>query len=379
MGDGGAYFLGFLVGCLTISSSEKGTVFAALIAPLFVLALPILDTTLAILRRGFQGLPLFRADRGHIHHRLLETGMPRRQVVLGIYAFTAIFLALGFTAFWWHGEHLAILLGLGMLIMLLAAGQLNFSREWFAVGRILGNSMNMRAEIQYALAQTRWLVMEGARCESLAALCEDAVFIARKLGFDTVRIRLEDQERTWPVPAAGGNHHFFRHPLPGHVGCFIELGVACPKAGDGTDSGDKAKIAPSIVRANPAHLVGRMETEPRPPPARFPPKNSASRANFWPRAGPGRLRSGKSKINCPRVLTGWRLRLLKTGPRKFPGRSRKRFDAGQMRCPASMNRREPGSIGVLPACFPFQPLRGTAALFDGFQRHNPRKKTAFFH
>ncbi|MGA2852660.1 MAG: MraY family glycosyltransferase [Verrucomicrobiota bacterium] len=249
MGDGGAYFLGFLVGCLTISSSQKGTVFAALIAPLFVLALPILDTALAILRRGVRGLPLFRADRGHIHHRLLESGLSRRQVVLGTYAFTAIFLALGFAAFWSHGEQMAILLGLGMLIILLAAGQMNFSREWFAVGRILGNSLNMRAEIQYALAQTRWLVMEGDRCQSIAALCEDTVFIARKLGFDTVRIRLEDGERTWQMPAASGNNHtLFRHQLPGHGSCFIELGADCPKADEDTNGGDTAKIGQSIAR-----------------------------------------------------------------------------------------------------------------------------------
>jgi len=243
MGDGGAYLLGFLVGCLTISSSQKGTIFAALTAPLFVLALPILDTSLAVVRRGLHGLPLFRADRGHIHHRLLETGLSRRQVVLVAYGFTAIFLALGFIAFWWHGEHLAVLLGLGMLIILLAAGQMNFTREWFAVGRILGNSMTVRSEIQYALAQTRWLVMEGARCRSIAALCEDTVFIARKLGFDTVRIRLEDGERSWPAPAAVADQPcLFHHPLPGHAGCFIELGVACPKAVADAGRGDTANI-----------------------------------------------------------------------------------------------------------------------------------------
>ena len=244
MGDGGAYFLGFLVGCLAISSSQKGTVFAALTAPLFVLTLPILDTSLAILRRGLHGLPLFRADRGHIHHRLLETGFSRRQVVLLAYGFTAIFLALGFAAFWWHGEHLAVLLGLGMLVILLAAGQMNFSREWFAVGRILGNSMSVRSEIQYALAQTRWLVMEGARSPSIAALCEDTVFIARKLGFDSVRIRLEDGERSWLTTAAGADRLcLFHHPLPGNAGCYIELGVACPKADAGATGGDTTKLA----------------------------------------------------------------------------------------------------------------------------------------
>ena len=242
MGDGGAYFLGFLIGCKTIASSQKGTVFAALIAPLFVLALPILDTALAILRRGLRGLPLFRADRSHIHHHLLDSGLSRRRVVLATYAFTAIFLGLGFVAFWWHGQHLAILLGLGILVTLLAAGQMNFSREWFAVGRILGNSLNMRSEIQYALAQTRWLVMEGARCHSIAALCEDTVFIARKLGFDMVRIRLEDDERTWQITSANGDScRLFPHPLPGHRGCFIELGVVRPEAGGDAISGETAK------------------------------------------------------------------------------------------------------------------------------------------
>jgi UDP-GlcNAc:undecaprenyl-phosphate/decaprenyl-phosphate GlcNAc-1-phosphate transferase len=241
MGDGGAYFLGFLIGCKTIAGSQKGTVFAALAAPLFVLALPILDTALAILRRGLRGLPLFRADRSHIHHHLLDSGLSRRNVVLVTYGFTAIFLGLGTVAFWWHGQHLAILLGLAVLVTLLAAGQMNFSREWFAVGRVLGNSLNMRANVQYALAQTRWLVLEGGRCQSLAALCEDTVFIARKLGFDTVRIRLEDDERTWRInPSNGNGCRLFPHPLPGHRDCFIELGVLRPSVGGDTKDGEPA-------------------------------------------------------------------------------------------------------------------------------------------
>jgi UDP-N-acetylmuramyl pentapeptide phosphotransferase/UDP-N-acetylglucosamine-1-phosphate transferase len=62
MGDGGAYFLGFLIGILSIVNSNKGTVAAALIAPAFALALPIVDVSLAILRRGARGLPVFLPD-----------------------------------------------------------------------------------------------------------------------------------------------------------------------------------------------------------------------------------------------------------------------------------------------------------------------------
>lgn len=222
MGDGGAYFLGYLIGVLTIISSHKGTVVAAMIAPLFVLALPILDTSLAVLRRGVQGLPLFRADRRHIHHRLLDSGLSRRTIVLGAYAFTAFFLGLGFVAFWWRGQYFALVLGIGVVAVLLAAGRLNFSREWFAVGRVLGNSLNARAEIQYGLAQARWLAMEGVRCKNIGDLCEDLAFITRKLGFASVTIRLEDGEKNWQIFAVEEkNSRRFQHKLPGHPYCFV--------------------------------------------------------------------------------------------------------------------------------------------------------------
>ena len=55
MGDGGAYFLGFLIGAMTVLNSQKGTVLAALIAPLFALALPIIDVSVpAVYAIGFK-------------------------------------------------------------------------------------------------------------------------------------------------------------------------------------------------------------------------------------------------------------------------------------------------------------------------------------
>jgi UDP-GlcNAc:undecaprenyl-phosphate GlcNAc-1-phosphate transferase len=224
MGDGGAYFLGFLIGCLTINNSHKGTVFAALIAPLFVLALPILDTSLAILRRGLRGLPLFRPDRRHIHHRLMEMGLSRRQIVLGLYTFTAIFLLLGLAAYWSQEKYLPILAGSAVLIILLAAGQLSFSREWFAVGRVLGGSLEMRSEIQYALHQTRWLAMEGARCKSIECLWEDLVFVAKKLGYVKVRLELEGVRKNWQLPdVTEADCRCSRRELPGSSRGVLEL------------------------------------------------------------------------------------------------------------------------------------------------------------
>lgn len=247
LGDGGAYFLGFLVGALTIDNSHKGTVVAALIAPLFVLALPILDTSLAILRRGLQGLPLFRPDRRHLHHRLLQSGLSRRDLTLGAYAFTAYFLGLGLIAFCWGGQSLAVVLGGATLAVLLVARQFGFSREWFNVGKVLGKSLQARAEIQYALAHSRWLAMEGGRGRSVQSVCEDTALIARKLGFAGLRIQLQDGEQVWNMihceagrdclerqkgehkdswtfaDSSGCRCHVFRHHLPGHPPCMIEL------------------------------------------------------------------------------------------------------------------------------------------------------------
>jgi len=197
LGDSGAYFLGFQIGLFAILNSHKGTVFAALVAPLFVLALPILDTTLAILRRGLRGLPIFRPDRRHLHHHLLEMGLSGRKVLLSIYAVTSVFLAMGFAAYWSRGNLIPVLLGLGALILLLCAGKLNFSRGWFAVGRVVGESLEMRREVEYALALTRWLALEGGRRESAEELWEDLTFAAQRLGYRSVRMVLADGQRVW--------------------------------------------------------------------------------------------------------------------------------------------------------------------------------------
>jgi len=233
MGDGGAYFLGFLMGCQTIINSQKGTIFAALAAPLFVLALPIIDTTLAILRRGLRGLPLFRPDRKHLHHRLLASGYSRRKVVLGLYGFTAFFLLLGFLAFYWHGQNFALFLGIGTMAIILAAGRFNFSREWFSVGRVVGNSLEARADVQYAMTLSRCVAMSGSRALSAGEIAEDVVYIARKLDFYSVRIQLLDEEKSWKIdPSPAPNLETYRHVLNGHKHCFVELAVVTTELPD---------------------------------------------------------------------------------------------------------------------------------------------------
>ena len=225
MGDGGAYFLGFLIGILTLVHSQKGTIIAALIAPLFALALPIVDVVLAILRRGLKGLPLFRPDRRHIHHRLQELGMSRTRVVLVLYGLSSVFLLMAFGVFWSQGKWVPILFGFMCLTLLLSARTFNFSRDWFAVGRVLENSAELRKETYYALALARWLELAAERCGALEELWEDFVFMARKLGFAGVRLTLEDGERRWQSTEHADEENSWRrtHELGGERVMTVEF------------------------------------------------------------------------------------------------------------------------------------------------------------
>jgi UDP-GlcNAc:undecaprenyl-phosphate GlcNAc-1-phosphate transferase len=94
MGDGGSLFIGFVLASAAVMGTEKKAVAISLIIPLLVLALPILDTAAAIVRRIRRGAPLFAADRGHVHHQLLDLGLSQRQAVNLIYVVCGLLGAL---------------------------------------------------------------------------------------------------------------------------------------------------------------------------------------------------------------------------------------------------------------------------------------------
>src|SRR5262245_61084821 len=197
MGDGGAYFLGFLIGVLSITHSHKGTIAAALIAPIFALALPIVDVSMAIMRRGLKGLPVFRPDRKHIHHHLVNFGFSRRRTVLILYAVSLLFLFVALGVFWSQGRLMPIAVGFLFLILVISARSFGFIQDWFAMGSLMGKAFELRKETRYALALSRWLELEAERCQSIQEIWVNFQFVATKLGFVQVKLILDDGERSW--------------------------------------------------------------------------------------------------------------------------------------------------------------------------------------
>ena len=91
MGDVGSNFLGYTLSAVSMIGMAKTYTLMAIILPVIVLALPIFDTLFAIVRRLLAGKSIMEADRGHLHHRLVDLGLSQRNAVLILYAIAALF------------------------------------------------------------------------------------------------------------------------------------------------------------------------------------------------------------------------------------------------------------------------------------------------
>lgn len=90
MGDVGSNSLGFILATVSMIGMAKTYTFMAIILPVVILGLPIFDTLFAIFRRILHHKSIMEADRGHLHHRLIDAGLTQKQAVLVLYTVTAI-------------------------------------------------------------------------------------------------------------------------------------------------------------------------------------------------------------------------------------------------------------------------------------------------
>jgi UDP-GlcNAc:undecaprenyl-phosphate GlcNAc-1-phosphate transferase len=102
MGDSGAMFLGLMISASAITltgqvdasaitNENSGTVLLPLLLPFTVLAIPLLDFAMAIIRRIRAGRSPFSADREHLHHRIMRMGLTQQRTTVVLYLWTAMF------------------------------------------------------------------------------------------------------------------------------------------------------------------------------------------------------------------------------------------------------------------------------------------------
>jgi len=129
MGDSGSNLLGFLLSCLAILGSVKSTAVISLFIPIIILGIPIFDTFFAIIRRINRKTHIFRPDKDHLHHRLMDMGLSHRSSVLSIYAVSAFFGLVACLCTFLTGPKATLLLAFLILVIVLAADHIGlFSR-----------------------------------------------------------------------------------------------------------------------------------------------------------------------------------------------------------------------------------------------------------
>lgn len=92
MGDSGSMFLGYMIAVISLLG-YKNVTFTSFIVPIFLLAIPILDTLFAIVRRTINHKPIAMPDKNHLHHQFLKKNLSQKKTVLIIYLIDLLFAA----------------------------------------------------------------------------------------------------------------------------------------------------------------------------------------------------------------------------------------------------------------------------------------------
>ena len=92
MGDAGALFLGVLIATLTIRlNPSSSTSIISFLVPILLLAIPILDTSIAVFSRLRRGLSPFQGGQDHLSHRLIRAGLSRKQSAILLWGLSGVF------------------------------------------------------------------------------------------------------------------------------------------------------------------------------------------------------------------------------------------------------------------------------------------------
>jgi UDP-GlcNAc:undecaprenyl-phosphate GlcNAc-1-phosphate transferase len=211
LGDSGSLFIGFMLSALALAGAQKAPTFVAVAIPVVSFGLPILETLLSILRRLIGGRPIFTADREHIHHKLLQMGFSHRQVVIVLYAVSAMFAMLSLFLLWPTGSTLGLVLAVVGTGVWLGVQHLNYL-EFGELRRVAHRTMEQRQIVINNLSVRR-AVEELKVAGDFDQVRSVLVAAFESNDFDAFELRLKpllgDQ-----APSSETNHHFHWSKFP---------------------------------------------------------------------------------------------------------------------------------------------------------------------
>jgi len=201
LGDGGSLFLGFMLATLAIEGATKGPAIVAIAIPLVAFALPVLDTSIAVVRRAVRGAPLFTGDREHLHHRLLDIGLSNAQAAAVLYVVCAAFALASMLFLNPNLRGMAVVLTMIGAVVWLAVRHLRL-HEFFELARLAQRGVTQTKAIGFNV-QVRRATDALERCTSWDEIVQVLGGLFTESEFDTVRLVLT------PVSSAARHEYRF--------------------------------------------------------------------------------------------------------------------------------------------------------------------------
>jgi len=190
LGDSGSLTIGFLLAILSVAGSQKSTTAISVAAPLFMLALPIVEVLTSTMRRFITGQPIWQADNRHIHHQMLRRGLSPRRASILLYVGSALF-GLGSLLVVQGNSGIAGMTALVLgLVAWLGIQQLGYS-EFVEVRHAFKRGFLYQRRIIQNSILARRLADELREAESIEEACELLADVARQLECARVEIRVK--------------------------------------------------------------------------------------------------------------------------------------------------------------------------------------------
>ena len=218
LGDCGSLSIGFLLGCCGALWGKNSPGLLGMSAPIVALSLPLLDTLLSIIRRFIRHRPIFTADRGHIHHRLLDRGVPARQAALLLYglALIAMFFSLLLHFSVDNVFNIVVILCLFFGTMVLCLRYLGYSEFKVAKDILWHGRIQQMIDDEVNLSHLE-LTLRSAK--SVTHSWQLFKQYCKALGFSEVRV-LNSSDNFDTIP---GDHHLWSFRIPLNDGNAILL------------------------------------------------------------------------------------------------------------------------------------------------------------
>jgi UDP-GlcNAc:undecaprenyl-phosphate GlcNAc-1-phosphate transferase len=190
LGDCGSLTIGFMLGCFGLIWSQRSGAILDMAGPLMVLALPLVDVGLSIGRRLLRGVPVFKGDRGHIHHMILARGFKPRTAALILYFVCFVAAFFGLLQSYSRTEFRAPIIGFFCCLIWIGINYLGYV-EFGALRKTLSRKAMLRVlQEEIYLHELRRRLENTDTAESCWGIVSSA---SKDLGFASAQMYLQDQ------------------------------------------------------------------------------------------------------------------------------------------------------------------------------------------